>query len=428
MSSSSASIQLPDLSSPIRPFQLRTNSACRTTTLASHSHFLTPNTNTPLTPTELTLLPTSKFALLASLCFPTCDPPQLLLLTNFLTLLTFAHLRFLNATTPEQCGWSTSSSSSESSTSGIDILAEHELFKNISADLSRFSSRAPPNWHANFAAHAAAYRHAQLNALQPPPPHQGEYTEEARQQTLTDTFISQRRHTSGAYLLFDLIQLALGHRIPVSSELNLSNPPGVELKILSQVDIMKSLAADIVALSSDLVSYNSFQSTTAPHQHKLPHNAISLCMHAKHLSAQGATNQIARLVKQKIQDFLEAEQTLQSFHPSRYPPVDDFRSSGDRSPALYSWIKLPIQTLSGLLSSSPSTPTTTTSCQSDDSDEYHVKLFLDAADTVQVLRDYIAGAVHWFYETELYFGTKGEEVKAFGWVFLNAPSLPLVTG
>ena len=42
---------------------------------------------------------------------------------------------------------------------------------------------------------------------------------------------------------------------------------------------------------------------------------------------------------------------------------------------------------------------------------------------VHVLRDYISGNIHWFYETELYFGAKGEEVKAFGWVFLNSPQV-----
>ena len=42
---------------------------------------------------------------------------------------------------------------------------------------------------------------------------------------------------------------------------------------------------------------------------------------------------------------------------------------------------------------------------------------------IHVLRDYISGNVHWFYETELYFGAKGEEVKAFGWVFLNSPQV-----
>jgi hypothetical protein len=37
---------------------------------------------------------------------------------------------------------------------------------------------------------------------------------------------------------------------------------------------------------------------------------------------------------------------------------------------------------------------------------------------VQGLRDCVVGSINWAYETELYFGQKGEEVRAFGWVFL----------
>ncbi|KAG1729305.1 isoprenoid synthase domain-containing protein [Suillus paluster] len=37
---------------------------------------------------------------------------------------------------------------------------------------------------------------------------------------------------------------------------------------------------------------------------------------------------------------------------------------------------------------------------------------------VKGLRDCIAGTVNWLYETERYLGTKGSEVRAFGWVFV----------
>ncbi|KAG0696610.1 isoprenoid synthase domain-containing protein [Suillus ampliporus] len=37
---------------------------------------------------------------------------------------------------------------------------------------------------------------------------------------------------------------------------------------------------------------------------------------------------------------------------------------------------------------------------------------------VRGLRDCIAGTVNWLYETERYLGTKGNEVRAFGWVFV----------
>jgi hypothetical protein len=39
---------------------------------------------------------------------------------------------------------------------------------------------------------------------------------------------------------------------------------------------------------------------------------------------------------------------------------------------------------------------------------------------VRGLRDCIAGSVNWLYETERYLGTKGNEFRAFGWVFVLA--------
>ena len=38
---------------------------------------------------------------------------------------------------------------------------------------------------------------------------------------------------------------------------------------------------------------------------------------------------------------------------------------------------------------------------------------------IQALKDCIAGSIHWAYETELFFGKKGGEVRSFGWVFAH---------
>lgn len=46
----------------------------------------------------------------------------------------------------------------------------------------------------------------------------------------------------------------------------------------------------------------------------------------------------------------------------------------------------------------------------------------EAENYVRGLRSLIAGTVNWVYETEVYFGKKGEEVRTFGWVFLNSNS------
>ncbi|KAF9236127.1 isoprenoid synthase domain-containing protein [Melanogaster broomeanus] len=40
---------------------------------------------------------------------------------------------------------------------------------------------------------------------------------------------------------------------------------------------------------------------------------------------------------------------------------------------------------------------------------------------IQGLRDWVAGFVNWLYETELFLGEKGNEVRMFGWVFVPVP-------
>jgi hypothetical protein len=46
---------------------------------------------------------------------------------------------------------------------------------------------------------------------------------------------------------------------------------------------------------------------------------------------------------------------------------------------------------------------------------------------VQALKDCIAGSMHWVYETELFFGKKGGEVRSFGWVFAHMNYMDLGT-
>ena len=39
---------------------------------------------------------------------------------------------------------------------------------------------------------------------------------------------------------------------------------------------------------------------------------------------------------------------------------------------------------------------------------------------VRGLRDCVAGALNWLYETERYFGNAGEDVRASGWAFVGS--------
>ena len=153
---SSVSIQLPDLPTLTRAFELRANKACRSVSLASEARFLRPNpasepdNNFILSKTERTILPSVKIGLLSSLCFPTCDPPQLRFLTDFMTLLTFTHERLIRARNFAESGWVGDAAGSDESdelrpkeivvSSGIEILNEHELFKRYAMMVYLFFS------------------------------------------------------------------------------------------------------------------------------------------------------------------------------------------------------------------------------------------------------------------------------------------------
>ena len=154
---SSVSIQLPDLPTLTRAFELRANKACRSVSLASEACFLNPNpasepdNNFILSRTERALLPSVKIGLLSSLCFPTCDPPQLRFLTDFMTLLTFTHERLIRARNLAESGWCprVAGDAAESDElrpqetvvkSGIEILNEHELFKRYAMTMHLFLS------------------------------------------------------------------------------------------------------------------------------------------------------------------------------------------------------------------------------------------------------------------------------------------------
>jgi hypothetical protein len=90
------SYQLPDLLSLIKPFELRTNRYCRVVTLASENWILDNADNgLGLDEKERVGLRGMKVGLLAALCYPTADAPQLRLATDFLTSVMYSGSRVL---------------------------------------------------------------------------------------------------------------------------------------------------------------------------------------------------------------------------------------------------------------------------------------------------------------------------------------------
>ena len=139
----SHSFQIPDLLGTISPLELRTNRFCRFATDTSEKWFF-EQTNC-LSPTELSYLRSTKFGLLAALCFPTCDAPQLRLLTDFLTILFYSHIRAFSSTghsdasvhitqpiTEQQIRNDESPTSFTKAKSGLGMLENQALFKQFS--------------------------------------------------------------------------------------------------------------------------------------------------------------------------------------------------------------------------------------------------------------------------------------------------------
>jgi hypothetical protein len=125
----SPSYQLPDLLSLSRAFELRTNRSCRPVTLASEAWLLAlkgPELNHVLTRAESTTLSSKKAGLLAALCFPSCDLPQLRLLTDFLTILILSNERASHAKEFSNFGWSEGDIAIKD---GANSLDHHALFQ-----------------------------------------------------------------------------------------------------------------------------------------------------------------------------------------------------------------------------------------------------------------------------------------------------------
>ena len=131
------SFQLPDLLSIIGSLELRTNPHCRFVT--DRSERWISGEPDMLTANELTYLHSTKLGLLAALCFPTCDVPQLRILTDFILTIFYSGMRECspgyssNSSGPnkgEPLGQAYAMGVSESQ-SAIDILKAHELFKQL---------------------------------------------------------------------------------------------------------------------------------------------------------------------------------------------------------------------------------------------------------------------------------------------------------
>ncbi|RDB21905.1 Alpha-muurolene synthase [Hypsizygus marmoreus] len=380
----SPSYQLPDLLSLSRPFELRTNRSCRCVTIASESWLLslkTPDFFDVLSESERRALSATKIGLLAALCFPGCDLPQLRFFTDFLSFLMLSAERILRARNVNESGWLDGDYEG-----GVDRLIYHELFQHLESQLKRLVSRAESTWNFRFAHSVHAYRSAQLQSI---------YNRVNNVLPELEAYLALRRDLCGLNMMLDLVEIA--------EDLT---SPRVGDNTAEKLENLKQLAIDIIVCSLDVVAFNNDQAQGNRQ------NLIAILMTHRRLTIQGALNLAGTLIKDMFDSFGATERSLLDDLKPPTPPQTNL--SGNVSLSSYlNWTSL---------TRTATPPTPPAILKSDmESDGEHA-LLCDLSSYIQVLKDCIVGSINWAYETELYFGKKGEEIRTFGWVFLN-PSI-----
>ncbi|KAF7335532.1 Alpha-muurolene synthase [Mycena venus] len=338
--SATTSVQLPDLLSLGREFELRTNRHSRTVTSASEKWFMTEENG--LSATEKADLRSMKIGLWASACFPTCDPPQLRLAADFLTALVICNCRITQAQSLRECGWA-----DEQPAGNLPCLAGNDLFRDF---IQNVASAMPSR--EKFNRSAEAFRVAQTQVIS---------HRKANTLPTLEAYADLRRDLSGIPMVFDLIEMAEGLKVPSGD---------------AAWDGLKISAANLIALSTDIFAYNNDQFIGNQF------NIVSIVRTHRGLSVQAAIKYAFSLIDQSFQKFLSAESTL--FSQSPVP---------GQTTSMWTWNPL------NWRQTSEKTPA-------------HVQLTSDSKLYLCGLKDCIVGTLNWSYETGLYFGSKGDEIRA----------------
>jgi len=261
MPSKHSSIHIPHLISFCDQFELRANPRCRSVTVAARKWALS---SLALDEDERRGLPGLKLGLLASLCYPTCDSPQLLLTIQFMTLM----VRWVDRAT------------------SLDAA----VFDQIWGHLSRTSH---PAWQKRFQGHLHAFRMARSRAAK---------DNEAAVTADLESYITLRQDSSGVKLLFDLMEYAVG--IHISGEAHAS-------PVLHR---LRHDAVNIVAWAIDVASYAQKQARGDRH------NLLTVLIEEKKLTAQGAADAAGALIRDTMDMFLANEQAILSESATRLNP------------------------------------------------------------------------------------------------------------
>ncbi|KAF9484612.1 terpenoid synthase [Pholiota conissans] len=395
--SSNQSFQLPDLLNIISPLELRTNPNCRFATDASEKWISTEIR--VLSETERGSLRAAKIGLLAGLCFPTCDAPQLRLLVDFMTLAFYSAITARDD--PEGRGWWDIETPNENVSpdsnaenidpeSGINILARHALFKHaVHPQITRLAKEAPAAWTERFARSVRSFRTAQEQLLlrdHSADPKATENTESV------DSYVASRRDLYGSRVVLGIAEL-----LEVVDFPGVLEPEGSAAgAMVLALEELQRAAFDIIAWSTDVVSYTSQRGQSSHlNLHRASPNLVAVLMKEKHLSVQGAMNVCGHMIRGAFSAFSEAEQR-----------VLELAVHKPREASVFARVFSSLQWSSGEDSTNAAT-------------EEQEAVVVQTQRYIRALKDCIVGTVHWIYETELFFGKKGSEIRNFGWIFVD---------
>ncbi|CAA7264469.1 unnamed protein product [Cyclocybe aegerita] len=359
---SNHSFQIPDLVAIISPLELRTNKNCRFATDTSEK-WMTEELSGVFSPKELKVLHATKIGLLAALCFPTCDGTQLRLLVDVMTMIFYSGQRAYTPGSKRMRSLWQDTAFSESvnpPSNGMEILRRQDLLKHVlDPHITRLTKQAPDTWNQRFLKSVQDYRNVQAAVV----------SKHSENKTPTlEEYFETRRQMYGASMVLDLAELLEIFKLP---ELQGSNADHL-VKLIQA-------AFDVIGWSLDVVAYQ------LDHTRGNTYNLIEVLMAQKNLSLQGAMNLSGTMLKEAFTSFREHERLL-------FDALDPQKSL---QIPLIAWM---------FAREAPSAEEAAATRES-------VQRFVTA------MKDWIVGIVHWAYETELFFGKKGGEIRMFGWVF-----------
>ncbi|THV00434.1 hypothetical protein K435DRAFT_657175, partial [Dendrothele bispora CBS 962.96] len=255
--------------------------------------------------------------------------------------------------------------------------------------LTRLCKTMSPRWNDQFSREIFKLRDAQI--------------EVAKYRSLKTTYIPLRRRFSGIGIIFCFVEALEGLELDDKRE-NEENDRDLEK--------MKELVGDVIGLAWDVFSFKIDQSISFD-----PFNIVNVLVQSKHGRSLGAAiHQTGNIVKAKFEEYERVERGLVRRCKEEVSGVSSLLkrlwgtgTSSKRGVGL-----------GGLSANVYSQSSKNTNANSKDVEEgrYTNSALTDLSLYLLGLKDCLVGSLNWAYETEMFFGTKGDSVRGYGWVFL----------